>query len=75
MDEFLQILGEDKNDILTYCLGEDWSFFPVRESHIFFNEKLGTNIKRTDLLLESAHEIKSAWISHKRNLTLKEILE
>lgn len=74
MKYFFDILGDDKDDILLYCLGENWSNIPVKNSHVYFNEKLGTKLTKNDLVFDSAHIIKSAWISHKRDLNLKEIL-
>lgn len=73
IDEFLQILGGDKEDILSYCIGEDWKRLPVKGSHTHFNEKLGIDLKATDSIKDSAYTIKSAWISHKRNIILNKI--
>ena len=72
MTYFFDILGEDKDDILLYCLGENWSNLPLTDIHVYFNEKLGT---KNDSILDSVNIIKSAWTSHKRDLNLKEILE
>jgi len=46
----------------------------VGGSHIYFNQKLGTDLKESDNIIESGQKIKKAWQSIKRDNLLDEIL-
>lgn len=74
ISRFLSELGEEHESILTYCLGIDWRTQKVRGSHIYFNQKLGTDLKESDNIIESGQKIKKAWESIKRDNLLNEIL-
>jgi len=66
--------GEDYETILNYCLGPDWKTQKVEGSHIYFNQKLGIDLKEYDNIIESISKIKKAWQSIKRDNLLDEIL-
>lgn len=70
----LSELGEEHELILTYCLGPDWKNQKIGGSHIYFNQKLGTDLKGSDNIIESCQKIKKAWQSVKRDNLLDEIL-
>ena len=74
ISRFLSELGEEHESILTYCLGADWRTQKVAGSQIYFNQKLGTDLKESDNIIESGQKIKKAWQSIKRDNLLDEIL-
>jgi hypothetical protein len=73
-DKFLSELGQDSEEIMIYCLGENWKSESVPESRIKFNQKLNLNINESENLIDSANKIKLAWILLKRESILNEIL-
>lgn len=75
LDRFLSELGQDSEEIMIYCLGENWRSERVCDSRIKFNEKLNLNISESENLIDSAKKIKLAWILLKRESILDEILD
>ena len=65
---------EDYETMMEYCLGVDWRTQKVEGSHIHFNQKLGTDLKGSDDIVESINKIKNAWQSIKRDNLLDEII-
>lgn len=74
LDGFLSELGQDSEEIMIYCLGENWRSERVPESRIKFNEKLNLNLSEDDNVFFSVNKIKLAWILLKRESILDEIL-
>lgn len=74
LDRFLLELGQDSEEIMIYCLGENWKSERVCDSRIKFNQKLNLNIDESESPMDSANKIKLAWISLKRESILDEIL-
>ena len=74
ISRLLSELGEEHELILTYCLGADWRTQKVGGSHIYFNQKLGTDLTTSDNIMEFCQKIKKAWQSVKRDNLLDEIL-
>lgn len=74
LDRFLSELGQDSEEIMIYCLGENWRSERVCDSRIKFNEKLNLNLSEDDNVFFSVNKIKLAWILLKRESILDEIL-
>lgn len=74
LDRFLLELGQDSEEIMIYCLGENWRSERVYAHRIKFNEKLNLNLSKEENVFYSVNKIKLAWISLKRESILDEIL-
>lgn len=74
MSEFFFILGNEKDDIMEYCLGKNWRSAKIQGSHILFNKSLNLNLKGNDNLIDSARLIKNAYCIIKRNSKIEEII-
>ena len=74
LDRFLFELGQDSEEIMIYCLGENWKSERVCDSRIKFNKKLNLNLCEEENIFFSVKKIKLAWILLKRESILDEIL-
>lgn len=71
----MMTFGTEREEILKYCLGDNWGSFSISESREIINEKLGLNIQVHDDFDDSIRLMVETWRVLKRNSKIEDILK
>lgn len=71
----MMTFGTEREEILKYCLGDNWETFSISDSREIINEKLGLNIQVHDDFDDSIRLMVETWRIFKRNSKIEDILK